>query len=110
MITDDESGRNFDNFPHCKKCKGKTNNNLIFDIRVLRVRGCRGPSLEPVVCKRLQMKGFDWENSDVLYRCLLLGVVTHGGLIKVLVVFNEDCEQSLFFFRINEGSPRARKR
>ena len=40
----------------------------------------------------------------------LRGAVTHGGLIIALVVFNEDCEQSLFFFRINEGSPRARKR
>ena len=62
MITADESGRNFDNFSPLylyKKCLGKTNKNLNLDIRVLRVRGCRGPSLELIVCKRLQMKGFD---------------------------------------------------
>ena len=39
----------------------------------------------------------------------LRGVVARGGLIIVLVVFNVDCEQSLFFFRFNEGSARARK-
>ena len=39
----------------------------------------------------------------------LRGVVAHGGLIIVLVVFNVDCEQCLFFFRFNEGSARARK-
>lgn len=71
MITADESCRNFNNFSPLylyKKCIGKTNKNLKFDIRVLRVSGCRGPSLEPVVCKRLQMKGFDQENFDVLDR------------------------------------------
>lgn len=39
----------------------------------------------------------------------LRGVVAHGGFIIVLVVFNVDCEQSLFFVRFNEGSARARK-
>ena len=33
----------------------------------------------------------------------LRGVVAHGGLIIVLVVFNVDCEQSLFFFRFIRG-------
>ena len=71
IITADESGRNFDNFSPLylyKKCIGKTNKNLNFDIRVLKVRGCHCPSLEPVFCKRLQLKGSHRENFDVLYR------------------------------------------